>query len=342
MNSNHKPCLFTPRALVVYLVLTPLLSFAAEIYARKMAILRNASGQATVFKDSVVIKDSTTELFSRQALLNEKENIALLTDSVLIFTPEAMISADSVVYDFAAKKALLLARPLKEVVVKQESLEIYAREIEFFPSTRMVSAPLGLKIKNVSGNYEITGSRGYYDLNSQIGVVDSEPVLIIRKTERDSVLVTAQRFSYFQKQPMARAEGQVCLHSGESDLCADTVIFFPGADSGVAWGAPVVKDTNSKAKGDSLFFHLTNGAVKKVTLCGKAEGSYRTETGETVEVQGKSIALILTEGAIERIEVRDLILGKLVRASPASGQMSSEFDVGITSLKLAMTRAGKP
>ncbi len=283
-----------------------------------MAILRTPTGPATLLQDSVVIRDSATLLLSGRALIQESQGKAALTEKVFISTPSALIWSDSVVYDFKKKIAKLFANKPNEVLIKQESTEIRAPEIEFSLSNRLIIAPQNVKIygtqKGEMPDYEITGRHGFYDLNLKLGVVDSEPVLQYRKTDQEQpVTLTAKRFLYFQDKGVAKAEGAVCVRSEATIISADTLLFFLGADSGVAWGAPMAQDTNGEARGEMLIFKTPNRSLREVTFCGSAEGKYKTSAGEKVEVKGKTITLLLTHSTIDQIEITHLSSGRLIR-----------------------------
>lgn len=287
------------------------IGFAADIYARKMEIVKTPNGPATVFRDSVAITQEGTVLISRRAVIQEQAGWAVLSESVYIQTPEAQVWADSVMYDFKERKATILAPVRENVVVKQESTVIRAPQVDYLLGRRWLGAPRGLEITN-EGGYFLTGARGSYDLNERTGVVDSAPMLTIER-EQAPVQVTANRMLYQEAGAVARAEGQVRVQSGASSLVCDTALFYPNRDSGFAWGEPVLEDSAGRAEGDTVVFLVSNGTLREVALRGRTTGRYRTEGGDTVVVQGKGISVLITEGKIEQIEVAELSSGQLIR-----------------------------
>ncbi len=317
---------------------------AAEIYARKMEIVRTPSGPATVFRDSVNITQDGTVLVSRRAFLQENAGIAVLADSVFIQTPDAWVWADSVVYQFSAKKATLFSREPGQVLVRVAQVkgdgaergtgdvEVRARELEYLLDEGVIIAVRGLELKNLTGDYLLQGAHGIYNLKQGEGVVDSLPVLTIYSTEsnktsasgKELVVITARRMTFKEKEQIARAEGDVFVRSGGSgadadtavaSLSCDTALFYAGADSGIAWGNPFVKDSVGQAEGDTVLWTIADGELRRVAIVGDATGRYRTEGGNTVIVKGTELSLMITDGRIERIEVERLVAGQLVRPS---------------------------
>lgn len=295
---------------------------AADFYARKMAIERTPEGQATVFRDSVEITDGGTRLFSRLARVYESRGLAKMSDSVFISSPDGLVWADSATYRMAAKEAELFGN----VRLRQESLLIMAPQLTYSTRERRAVAPAGLAIENADKTYRLTGRRGTYDLDGGIGVVDSEPVLR-RTREADSVEVVGRRMLWFENGSVARADGGIVVRSGASRLRCDTALFFPQADSGIAWGGPEVEDLStrgrdssgaaSRATGDTMTFRLSGGALRQVSILGRAEGSYLTEGGDQVLVKGTRISLWL-DGEIDRIEVTEMTSGQLIRGGDRS------------------------
>ncbi len=286
----------------------------AEIYARKMAVVRAGSEPMTVFQDSVTIIQDRSVLVSRRATMQEGMGIATLSDSVVIVTPEVSVWADSVVYTFPERRAVVMARAPKTVLVRKESLVITAPELEYNTKEDVVKASRGLRITNMANDYFLIGVRGSYDLQKGIGTVDSEPVLQGRSgTTQEPVVVTARRMEWQEVTAEAKAMGDVRVVSGASLLRCDTARFFFQRDSGLAWGEPSVQDSAGEARGDTVVFLVADGTLRQVGIVGKAQGRYRTEAGETVVVQGKGLFLQVADGRIARIEVAELTSGQLVR-----------------------------
>lgn len=291
------------------------LAHAAEIYARKMEILKLPSGQATQFKDSVFIQDAGTLIICRRALLLESRELGFLSDSVIIRTPEVCVWSDSVEYDFHLRRAHILAHPDKKVVLKQESLEIKAPEIEYFFQDGNVYAPSGLELTAQTNTFKLTGKKGIYSLRECKGVIDSAPVLLINsETGKEPVLVTAKKMYWFESNSSIMGLGSVMVSSGQGQITADTALFYTALDSGIAWGNPIVQDSAGRAMADTLIFLLDNRTLKRVIFIGGAQGHYRTVAGDTVLVQGTELNLLFENGKIERITVANLFAGQLLRS----------------------------
>ena len=173
-------------------------------------------------------------------------------------------------------------------------------------------ADSGVMLENVTRSFRLTGKTGTYDLNGDVGVVDSSPVLIWRR-DKDSARVTSRQMSWFEKTSRALAQGDVRLKSGATELECDTVDFTSGPDSGLALGNPRVRDSVSRASGDTMTFQVRNGALERVTIRNRATGEYRTEGGDSIVVAGRAIELRVAAGAIDQVEVTDLTSGQLIR-----------------------------
>ena len=284
------------------------LSDASRLSAKHMSIERTPEGDATVFRDSVVVTDDDTRITANLARMYEGEGLALISDAVHITNPDAQIWADSARYHLTDKMAELFGN----VRVRQESLDIRAPKLLYQSKGKTVRADSGVVLENISRSFRLTGMRGTYDLDGDIGVVDSSPVLTWRR-DKDSARVTSRRMLWYEKESRALAQGDVRLRSGATELECDTIDFTSGPDSGLALGGPRVRDSVSRASGDTMAFRVRNGALERVTIRNRATGEYRTEGGDSIVVAGKAIELRVAGGAIDRVEVSELSSGQLIR-----------------------------
>ena len=292
------------------------LSDAAQLNAKHMSIERTPEGDATVFRDSVVIEDGDTRITANLARMYEDKGLALISDAVHITNPDAQVWADSARYHFSDKLAELFGN----VRVRQESLDIRAPKLLYRSKEKSVRADSGVALQNVSRSFRLTGRQGTYDMDSDVGVVDSSPVLVWSRgstgesrTRKDSARVTSRQMLWYEKESRALARGDVRLKSGATVLECDTVSFLSGPDSGMALGGPRVHDSASQASGDTMVFHVRDGALDWVTIRNRATGDYRTEGGDSIVVAGNSIELRVTGGGIDRVEVGELTSGQLIR-----------------------------
>ena len=292
------------------------LSDAAQLNAKHMSIERTPEGDATVFRDSVLITDGDTRITANLARMYEGKGLALISDAVQITNPDAQIWADSARYHLSDKLAELFGN----VRVRQESLDIRAPKLLYRSKEKMVLADSGVTLENLNRSFRLTGRKGTYDLDKDVGVVDSSPVLIWRRESRDesrerkdSARVTSRQMFWYQKGSRALAQGDVRLKSGATELQCDTITFFSGPDSGMALGGPRVRDSASRASGDTMVFRVRNGALEWVTIRNRATGEYRTEGGDSIVVAGKTIELRVADGGIDRVEVSELTTGQLIR-----------------------------
>ncbi len=288
----------------------------AQLGAKHMSIERTPEGDATVFRDSVVITDGDTRITANLARMYEDKGIALISNAVHITNADAQIWADSARYHLADKLAELFGN----VRVRQESLDIRAPKLLYRSKERSVVADSGVRLENLNRSFRLTGRKGTYDLDRDIGVVDSSPLLVWsreaggdRRARKDSARVTSRRMFWYQKESRALAEGDVRLKSGATELECDTVNFLSGTDSGMALGGPQVRDSASRASGDTMVFRVRNGALDWVTIRNRATGEYRTDGGDSIVVAGRSIELQVAGGGIDRVEVGELTSGRLIR-----------------------------
>jgi lipopolysaccharide export system protein LptA len=291
------------------------LAVAARLNAKHMSIERTPEGDATVFRDSVVITDGDTRITANLARMYEGKGLALISDAVHITNPDAEIWADSARYHLSDRLAELFGN----VRVRQESLDIRAPKLLYRSKEKSVLADSGVVLENINRSFRLTGTEGTYDLNSDVGVVDSSPVLTWRRG-RDSARVTSRRMSWYEKGSRALAQGGVRLESGATELECDTIDFISGPDSGLALGGPRVRDSVSRASGDSMTFQVRNGSLERVTIRNRATGEYRTEGGDSIVVAGRAIELRVAGGAIDQVEVTNLSSGQLIRTGKANGQ----------------------
>lgn len=282
----------------------------AEVWARKMEIVRRGSDYTTVLRDSVVLTDEQSQLFCRLAVLEDNRDIARALDSVVITSPEGIVYAESAIYNLRLRTAELLGR----VTVIQESLVIVAPRLFYSAAHRQVRAEDGLVLENVGRSYRLTGRRGFYALDSWKGGVDSEPVLSWFH-HADTVRATGRLIEWHQRTALATAAGMVRVVSGKGELICDTALLYTNVDSGVAWGNPEVWDSRGRASGDTMVFSVRRGSLERVAVHGGAAGVYATDAGDIVDVKGNSIRLWLEQGDIGRIEVDRMTTGRLLRAA---------------------------
>ena len=284
------------------------LSAASRLSAKHMSIERSPQGDATVFRDSVIVTDEDTRITANLARMYEGKGLALISGGVHITNPDAQIWADSARYHLSDKMAELFGN----VRVRQESLDIRAPKLLYRSREKSVLADSGVALENINHSFRLTGRKGTYDLNGDVGVVDSSPVLTWRR-DKDSARVTSRQMFWYEGASRALAQGDVRLKSGATELECDTIDFISGPDSGLALGGPRVRDSASRASGDTMVFQVRNGALERVTIRNRATGEYRTEGGDSIVVAGRAIELRVAGGAIDRVEVSDLTSGQLIR-----------------------------
>lgn len=304
---------FNPKWLLALLVfLTG--ADGAEIYARKMEIVRLGMSQMTVLRESVAITDRGTIIVSRNAQLAPGRERAVLWDSVRIYTPEVDVQADSIEYEFPQRRSRIFARPGRVITLRHDSVEIVAPILDYFFDDDLIQAPAGLEVIGPRENFLLYGRRGGYFLNARQGRVDSEPVLRINPGTGNEVEITALCMEYAEYEGRLRAAGGVRVRSGTGVLSCDTAFFFPGGDSGVGWGNTEIRDSAGVAEGERLIFYLQERLLRRLVLTGRAQGQYRTGTGETVLVSGSQLSIELAGGKINVVEVADLSSGQLIRS----------------------------
>ncbi len=288
---------------------------ASRLSAKRMSIERTPEGDATVFRDSVVVTDEDTRITANLARMYEGKGLALISDAVHITNPDAQIWADSARYHLTDKLAELYGH----VRVRQESLDIRAPVLLYQSEQKSVRADSGVVLENLSRSFRLTGRKGTYDLNGDVGSVDSSPVLIWQRG-KDSARVTSRKMFWYEKASRALAQGDVRLKSGATELECDTIDFISGPDSGLALGGPRVRDSVSRASGDTMAFQVENGALERVTIRNRASGEYRTEGGDSIVVAGRAIELRVVGGSIDQVEVTELTSGQLIRTGKGSSQ----------------------
>jgi len=283
-------------------------SAASRLSAKHMSIERTREGDATVFRDSVVVTDGDTRITANLVRMYEARGLALISDAVYITNPDVQIWADSARYHLTDKLVELFGN----VRVRRDSLDIRAPKLLYQSKEKMVRADSGVVLENINRSFRLTGRRGTYDLNGDVGVVDSSPVLTWRR-DKDSARVTSRQMFWYEKGSRALAWGDVRLESGATELECDTIDFISGPDSGLALGRPRVRDSVSRASGDTMAFQVRNGGLERVTIRSRATGEYRTEGGDSIVVAGKAIELRVAGGAISQVEVSELSSGQLIR-----------------------------
>jgi len=296
------------KPVVLLCCVSVLAAWSADIYAIKMEIVQTPEGQETVFQDSVSITDGETQITAGQARLNEQLGRAVIADSVIIASPDAVVYADSAVYLTEERRTHLYGN----VRVVQDSLLIAAPRLVYLIPERMVVIDTSLVVEGSGRGFRLSGERGSYDLDAHVGVVDSSPVLV-RLTDGDSVTVIARQVRWHEDRQEAQAEDGVRVFSGQAELSCDLLLFYPEADSGFAVGSPAVTDSVSRTAGDTIVMLLTEGHLSGVMIRGGATGSYRTDADELVEVAGELIRIGFASGELIRIEVEGLTSGRLVR-----------------------------
>ncbi len=290
-------------------------ALAADLAAKHMEIVKTAGGYETVFRDSVVIADRDTRITADGARLSESRGVAVIAGSVFIQSPDALIWADSARYLLDSRNTDLYG----DVRVKQESLYILAPLLSYSVEERVVRARSGVTVQSEQGDFRLTGDGGTYDLGTETGIVDSNPRMI-KSGGRDSVVGTAREMRWLAQESRALASGAVRISSGRTGLDCDTLVFLSARDSGLAWGSPVLHDSSSVARGDTVSFEVQDGKMRTVTIAGNATSQYRTEGGEQVDVAGRSLVITLENGEVSVIEVREMSRGVLVRTGGNEGR----------------------
>ncbi|MBN2538123.1 hypothetical protein JXB37_07610 [candidate division WOR-3 bacterium] len=280
----------------------------ADIYAKRMEIVRTVNGEETVFEDSVVITDGDTRISAGRARLNDRLGYAVISDSVVIVSPGALVLADSAVYRLDERVTTLHGR----VRVEQDSLVISAPDLRYDVPGRRVVAENGLELAHRDRGFVLRGRHGSYDLGGRTGVVDSGPRLVFGESDNE-VAVTGRQVFWDGQESRATFVDSVRVSSGRAGMDCDTLVYFLRGDSGLATGRPEVRDSLSRTGGDSVRVRVRGGGLESLTVAGSATGSYRTEGGDRVEVRGSTIAIRFERGEVIEVAVTELRDGRLVR-----------------------------
>ncbi|MEO0081499.1 MAG: LptA/OstA family protein [candidate division WOR-3 bacterium] len=299
---------------ILFLWLVYSVSPAAELYAKKMEIVRTTEGQVTFFRDSVRISDGETRITAGWARVSESQGVAVIGESVVIENPDGVVRADSCVYYLNEKRTELVGN----VRVEQESILVFAPKLEYVISRHTVYARDGLVVQGRSRDFRLEGRQGDYDLSQDIGRVENRPRMI-QVQDKDSVVVTASEMQWSARESRALAAGKVQVESGRAQLTCDSLLYLTSEDSGVAWGSPVVTDSSSRTTGCTVTIVVKHGSLDRVEIVGDAASRYRTEAGDQVEVAGTKIIVRMDNGEVGTIEVHELAYGRLVRPTGSGG-----------------------
>lgn len=293
------------------LLLAPPVTIAADLHARRMEIVQTPEGQVTVFRDSVEILDGSTRISAGRAMFNERLGIAVVSDSVSIEEPGVRVFADSAIYYLDGREAELFG----SVRVELESLVVEAPHLHYHIRDRRVEASAGLTVYVPDRGLSVDGLRGRYFINRRIGEVDSLPVMRLKPDEASrsdgAVQATANTIVWSGWDQTVLLVGEARVSAASSKLTADSLWYWIGADSGVAWGEPRLADSLSSTLGDTISFVVEEGSLRRLAVVGSARGHYKAGASE-IGVLGERIDIRLYRGELESVEVFAMTRGWLV------------------------------
>jgi lipopolysaccharide export system protein LptA len=245
----------------------------------------------------------------------------VVSDSVCIRSPDAIVHADSAVYFLDARLIELFGR----VRVEMDSLTITAPHLLYLVGDQRIDADDGMTVFARGDGTRLRGARGRYFIDRKVGEVDSLPVLELRSQSADShpvsdgVTATARAMMWYGADETTLLAGDVRVGTGTSALTADSLRYWTQADTGVAWGGPRIADSASSTGGDTIRLAVRGGALRLVEVVGGASGQYRAAGSSDVEVSGEVIRIRFEQGELDVVEVERMTRGWLVqRGGPGS------------------------
>jgi len=281
--------------------------FAADISAPKMEIVDTPDGRTTVFPQGITIIDKDNKITGKYAVFYEKENRAIISDSVKIVNPQLKIIADTAFYSFAEKKSNLTGK----VQVESETLKIETPNLTFEQSRNFVKAQDGVKIREKLQNLTVIGKIAEYNFTDGLGTVDSSPTLYIERS--DTTVIQSTKMILKNKESQFLALDSVTAKAGNTILTSDTLLFFIKDDSGIATGNPKIFDNKNIILGKTIKFYFGEDdsmgsstdrtVLKTIKILESASANYVTSDSGRLEVEGNIFSINYKDGDIENIRV---------------------------------------
>ncbi len=279
----------------------------ANFQSDKMEILNTDEGRITVFKGNVVITEADTRITAQNAALYQTRGLALVSDTVVILTPEAKITADTAFYYLEAAKTVLKGTPR----IFHETQVIEADSLVFDHRTGTAYTDQTVFITDTTKNLTIQGRNAEYNLKTEIAHLRTEPVLTIK---RDSLItVTSQRMDLAAKEGVTQAVGNVILSSGKTTLFCDSLVYYYKKNFGLGLGSPKITDGENTATSNTVRFYTENEQLVRIELEENGHGEYFTDNGDRIEIEGYRITIFLNKNKVDRLVVERPTLGNLYR-----------------------------
>ncbi|MEO0076246.1 MAG: LptA/OstA family protein [candidate division WOR-3 bacterium] len=270
--------------------------FAADITAPKMELIDSENGRLTVFPEGIVISDKDMKITGKRAIFFEKDNRAIIKDSLTITNPQYTITADSAIYSFTEKISVLQGN----VVVESDTLEIRTNELIFDQRQNLVKSQQGLVIKEKRQNILVSSKIGEYDFNQALGITDSLPTLFIFRS--DTTVISSKKMVLDNNQYQYYAVESVTVKNKDSYLYCDTLLFFVKEDSGVAFANPRISENENQLSGEKIWFYfdsqdsVLNGneskSLNKIRVDNNVNAKYFTKENGVVEINNAKYLII--------------------------------------------------
>ncbi len=280
-----------------------MLLIATDISAPKMELLESPDGRITNFPQGISLNDKNLRITAQKALFYERDNRALLFDSVNITTNNYLITSETLYYDFNTKTSQLLGN----VILESDTLNINTPYLRFDHLQNIISTQKDITIKEKKQNLTITGNTAWYNLNKQLGVVESTPKLLIER--QDTIIITSQKMAIDNQNTTYYAINKVAVEIHNAILSCDSLTFYIKEDYGVAMGNPFIKSHENYLSGEIIYFYFEKKENQESTtlshlqVAHNAKAEYYTNNGGIVSVQGNNLMIIYEEAEINEIQI---------------------------------------
>jgi lipopolysaccharide export system protein LptA len=276
--------------LLLLLALTP---FSAD----KVEIIKEDGVSVIHLIGNVVIEDEETKIECDNAQLYEDDDYVVLRDSVVISDRDGSIAAHHAQYYFSEKKGYLGGG----VRLVSESRVITADSLSYDGEKEYVEMERNVVIEDTENKMFGYGDIGWYDLNNDIGHLESKPHIEIERDEKDPIHITARQFELHARDNKFYGYDSVVTTIDSITVLCDTFTFDVVADTGTMVAPEVIEDKNI-LQGATGTFVLVDDQVEFFSVH-KGSSVYHSEAGNVNTVEGDTITIYFEKSEAVKIVV---------------------------------------
>jgi len=275
-----------------------LLFYLTPFSADRVEIVQEAGTRVIYLIGNVVIEDEATRITAIKAIFNEGKSLVDLKGDVKIVDKNGVITARYGRYWLDKKIGKLSG----DVILTSSDKTISADSLRYDGIANLVEMTDSVKIVDHKNKLVAMGSRGWYDLKREEGVLTKQPNVEISREGREPIRLKAREFQLLTNENKFYGYDSVVAVIDSITIYADTLMYNLDFEHGELV-KPSIYEKKNILKGSRGDFKLKDKVIQSFMVEDGWSKYYTNEGSENI-IEGEKISITFNENKASKITVQ--------------------------------------